>query len=248
MESNTLTTDLNKLSVNKYFPYLSEIRKRLLFLVSIFLISSAVGFIYYEKIIVAIFTLLDLPKVNIVFTSPFQFIDLSINSAILMGTIITFPFVLSQVLSFLRPALSKKEYKLTLYLLPLSLVLFVVGFGFGMVIMRYVVVIFYEKSLALAIGNLLDIGKLLSNIFVTSAFMGLAFQFPIVMTLLMRLKVVKYQTFKKQRLFAYIGSLFFAAILPPTDLLSLVLLCMPLVLLFELTLILNRLFLRSHLL
>lgn len=248
MQGATNTLDSKEQVINKYFPYLSEIRKRLLFVVSIFVATSAIGFIYYEKIIKAIFDLLRLPKVNIVFTSPFQFIDLAINCALLVGIIATFPLIVYQILSFLRPALSKKEFKLILGLLPLAVILYITGFLFGMVIMRYVVMIFYQKSLSLDIGNLLDIGKLLSNILSTAALMGLAFQFPIVLTILMRLKVVKYQTIKKQRLIAYVISVCFAALLPPTDLLSLVLLCLPLILLYELTLMLNKFFLKSHLL
>ena len=64
----------------------------------------------------------------------------------------------------------------------------------------------------------------------------------------MRFKVIKYQAFAKQRLFVYALSLIFAALLPPTDLLSLVLLFLPLALLFELTLLLNKYILKSHLL
>ena len=71
---------------------------------------------------------------------------------------------------------------------------------------------------------------------------------PVVLTALMRLKVVPYKTIAKQRLVAYCGSLIFAALLPPTDILSLVLLTMPLVFLFEITLILNRIVLKTHLL
>ncbi|PIP52910.1 hypothetical protein COX08_03880 [Candidatus Beckwithbacteria bacterium CG23_combo_of_CG06-09_8_20_14_all_34_8] len=82
---------------------------------------------------------------------------------------------------------------------------------------------------------------------VTSSLMGVAFQYPIVMTLLIRFKVIKHKTFEKQRPFAYVIALAFAAILPPTDLFSLILLTLPLVILFETTLILNRMFLKTHL-
>jgi sec-independent protein translocase protein TatC len=114
--------------------------------------------------------------------------------------------------------------------------------------MKYVISLFYEKSVELQIGNYLDISFLLSKIVLTGILMGLAFQFPIVLTVLMRLKVVRYKDFVKQRIFAWSLSLIFAALLPPTDLLSLALLTLPLVMLFELTLILNRVFLKAHLL
>lgn len=87
---------------------------------------------------------------------------------------------------------------------------------------------------------MLDISKLLSQILITSSLMGIAFQYPIAMSLLMRFKIVSLETFVKQRPIAYIIAISFAAFMPPTDILSLILLTLPLILLFEITLFLNR--------
>jgi len=234
-------------TIKLYFPFLLEVRRRILFTFCIFFIASILGFFYYENIIMFVIRLVKLEGVNIVFTSPFQFVNLAISSALVIGVIVSFPVIILQTLSFLKPALKPKEFKLIISLLPLSLLLFAFGFIFGFFIMRYVINLFYVKSLQLNIGNLLDISKLLSQILMTSSLMGIAFQYPIVMTVLMRLGIVRHRTFVKQRPFAYVIALFFAAILPPTDILSLVLLTLPLVILFETTLILNRLFLKTHL-
>lgn len=234
-------------TIKLYFPFLLEVRRRILFTFSVFLIVSILGFFYYESIIRFVIRLIKLEGVNIVFTSPFQFINLAISSALLVGIIISFPVIILQILSFLRPALKPKEFKLIISLLPLSLILFAFGFIFGFFIMRYVINLFYTKSLELDIGNLLDISKLLSQILVTSSLMGIAFQYPIVMTVLMKFGVIKHKTLEKQRPFAYVAGLLFAAVLPPTDILSLVLLTLPLVILFETTLLLNRIFLKTHL-
>ena len=81
----------------------------------------------------------------------------------------------------------------------------------------------------------------------TGLLMGVAFLFPIVMTILMLLNVVKHSLFEKQRKYAYLIATIFVILLPPPDLLSDVVLFVPLVILFELTLILNRVFLKTHL-
>jgi sec-independent protein translocase protein TatC len=233
---------------NKYFPYLLEIRKRLMFIAAIFIVSGFFGFFYYEKIISIILNLLNLTGVNIVFTSPFQFFTLAINSGFLAGLIITFPLILIQFLTFIKPALTNKEYKTIVILLPLTIILFAGGFLYGVGIMKYVVAIFYQKSVELNIGNLLDINLLLSKIILTGVLMGLSFQFPAAMTILMRLKIVKYKDFIKQRLLAYSAAIIFAALLPPTDVISLAFLTIPLVMLFEITLVLNKVLLKTHLL
>lgn len=235
-------------SLKKYFPYLLEIRRRLLFTLCMFLIVGSLGFIYYAKILSLIVQFFKLEGINIVFTSPFQFLSLAFTCGLLAGSIVIFPVIVHQILSFIKPALHPREYKVVLSLLPLSILLFVAGFAFGIIIMRYILIIFYQKSVELAIGNFLDISLLLSQVLLTGVMMGIGFQFPIVLTLLMRMGVIKHRMLERSRLFAWGASLIFAAVLPPTDLLSLVLLTMPLIALFELTLLLNRVFLKTHLL
>ncbi|OGK57058.1 hypothetical protein A3H83_03675 [Candidatus Roizmanbacteria bacterium RIFCSPLOWO2_02_FULL_39_8] len=117
---------------------------------------------------------------------------------------------------------------------------------FGIVIMRYMIILFYEKSLQLHIGNFLDVSQFLSQVIITGLLMGIGFQFPIFLTILLKVKIIKYKALVDKRIFAYAISLLFAALLPPTDLLSLVFLTIPLILLFELTVILNRFILRNH--
>ena len=225
---------------NRYFPYLSEVRKRVFFTVSVFFISCILGFVYYEKIISFALNIFRFQGVNYVFTSPFQFLDLSVNTAIVVGLVITFPLFLWQLISFIRPALTPREFKMIIYGLPISFVLFFAGFGFGLLIMKSVIELFYQKSIELSLGNLLDVSKILSQTLLTGVLMGIAFQFPIVLSLLIQLKILKRSILEKNRVMAYMVSIVFAALMPPTDILSLILLTLPLVILFELTLVLNR--------
>ncbi len=232
-------------TINKYFPYLLEIRKRLLFIASLFIVAAIAGFFYYEKIIALILTFLNLKGVNIVFTSPFQFFSLAINSGVFVGVIAIFPLLVYQLLTFIKPALNPKEYRLITIPLPLSIILFVIGFAYGVNVMKYVVTIFYQKSLELHIGNVLDIELLLNKIIMTSLLMGLSFQFPIIMSVLLHLKTIKLKSIYAQRPFVYAGSMLFVMLLPPTDIMSDFILFLPLVFLFELTLVLNRFLLKK---
>ena len=226
--------------ISKYSPFFREIKKRFLVTLVVFILALIAGFVFYESIIRLIVNLLRLEGVNIVFTSPFQFLSLAMTSAMLVAIIIVFPLIIFQIVSFLKPALKRNEFKIILTFIPFSTVLFAFGFGFGLLIMRYIIEIFYQKSVELNIGNFLDISNLLSQVLITSALMGVAFQFPIFLTILIRLEIISYKFLENYRLWAYIGSLVFAAFLPPTDLLSLFLLCLPLVILFEATIILNK--------
>jgi len=151
--------------------------------------------------------------------------------------ILTFPLIISQVLSFLKPALKREEFKLVLNYIPYSLFLFLAGFIFGAIIMKWQVEIFLQSSVNLGIGNVLDISKLLSTVLLTSTFLGVGFQFPIVILILTRLGLIKHQALAKQRKWVYLMALLFAILLPADSILADIVLAMPLIILFEFTLL-----------
>jgi sec-independent protein translocase protein TatC len=231
--------------INKYSPFLMEVRKRLFFVFSVFVVAMIIGFTFYEKIIKFLVEALSLKGINIVFTSPFQFINLAISCGVCVGLVAAFPLIISQLMSFLRPALKKTEYKTVLNLIPFAVFLFILGFTFGVVIMKWQIEIFLTRSVTLGIGNILDISHLLSTVILTSALMGVGFEFPVVLLILMRLKVIKHQQLSKQRPWVYVGSFIFALLLPPDSILADIILSLPLVILFEFTLLLNRILEKS---
>lgn len=221
----------------RYSHYLKEIKKRFFVILYVFLGATLLGFIFYEQIIKFIVKILSLNGVNIVFTSPFQFINLSISVGLAVGLVAVFPVLIAQILSFLKPALKKKEFKRIFGFIPFSLILFIIGFGLGAYIMKWQIDIFRVKAINLGIGNMFDISSLLSTIVLVSTFMGLAFQFPLILILLMKIGIVNRKALAKKRLWIYLGSFVFAMLLPADSLIADFFLTLPLVILFELTLL-----------
>jgi len=228
--------------VDKYSPYLIEIRKRILFTLSLFAVGMLVGFVFYERIIKFLINILNLSSVNIVFTSPFQFINLAISCGLATGLALVLPLLIFQILSFLRPALKVKEFRMLVRFLPFSIILFIIGFSFGMLVMKWQIDLFLAKSVSLGIGNVLDISRLISTVLLVSVLMGVAFQLPVVILLLSRLGVVNHKQLANQRLWVYLGALLFTILLPLESVLADALLALPLILLFEITLLLSRFF------
>lgn len=223
----------------KFFPFILEVRKRIIITISVFAIACVIGFVFYEKILRVLVSVLSLEGINIVFTSPFQFINLAFSCGLATGVVVVFPVLVAQILFFLKPALREKEYKLITKFLPLIFILFLLGFAFGAVIMRWQIEIFLARSESLGIGNILDISGLLTTVFLTSALMGLGFQFPLVMLLLLRIGVIKQNQLSKKRKWVYLGSFIFTLFLPPDSILADILLSLPFIILFEMTLFLN---------
>lgn len=224
---------------SRFSPFLKEVKKRIFFTLYFFVAATFVGFMFYEQIIKFLVKLLSLEGINIVFTSPFQFINLSISCGLAVGLIVVFPIVIAQILSFLKPALKIKEFRMVIKFLPFSVILFLIGFAFGAVIMKWQIDIFLARSVSLGIGNMLDVSRLLSVVLITSALMGVGFQFPIVLLLLMRLGAVDRKQLTKKRLWVYLGSFIFSLFLPPDSILADVLLALPLIILFEVTLMID---------
>lgn len=229
-------------SITKYSHFFGELRKRLIFTLIIFAVSMFIGFFFYEDTVRFMINLLSLSGINIVFTSPFQFINLAISCGVAAGIIFSFPLLVYQLFSFLKPALKIKEFKLITRFLPFSLILFALGFLFGVLIMKWQIQIFLTRSVSLGIGNVLDISSLLSVVLLTSVLMGIGFQFPILLLLLLRLGLVKHGYLSRLRKWVYLGSFLFAVLLPPDSILADILLSLPLIVLFEATLIINRTF------
>jgi sec-independent protein translocase protein TatC len=223
-----------------YLPLLFEIRKRILIILIVFISATTLGAIFYEKIVTLFLNLLALEGATIIFTSPFEYMNLAFNSGLIIGIIIALPIVLYHLIAFLRPALTDKEFKIFLKIIPLSIVLFLSGFAVGFVMMKYVGQLSYQTSKEIGISSYLNISNLLSTVLLTSSLMGLAFQFPIALVLLVRLNIVSYKFLVDKRPFAYIAAMVFAALMPPTDILSMILLALPLVILYELVVFFSK--------
>lgn len=227
-------------AVKKYLPYLKEIQKKLIILLVVILVSGVTGFLYYQKILTFVLGIFNLEGITIVLSSPYQFIDLAVNTGIATGVVISFPLLIYYLLGFLKPALAPKEFKLISRLVPLALILFIVGFGFGAWVMQFVIDIYSQTALDFNVSNIWDISRFFSQTIIMGLCLALMFELPIIITLLIRLKLVKKDTIAKNRRFVYAGIVLMAALLPPNDVISLSILTVVPLFLFELALLLNK--------
>jgi sec-independent protein translocase protein TatC len=143
---------------------------------------------------------------------------------------------------FLRPALTKREKGLFFSLVPVTFILFVLGFSYGFAIMYYALVILAQINVNIGIQNIWDIGMFLSQIVLTSTLLGVLFQFPIVFTFIIRSGLVEVKFLREKRRIAVLIIFIFTSLLPPTDGLSLIAMALPLVLLYEVTILINSRF------
>jgi sec-independent protein translocase protein TatC len=238
VENQKIKTLNNFLS--EYQPQISEIRNIFFRSLVSFIFGGAIGLIFNRKIILLILSFFDLAKVNIVLTSPYQFVNLAVTLAIIIGIITTIPVFIFYLLKFIRPALNPKEYLFIQKLIPAGLLLFICGCFSGAKIEQFVVSLYSQTTQSYSLNNFWDIESFLSQVIIMSICMGFVFQLPIILTVLIKLKILTVRMLSAQRRYVYAALLIFTILMPPTDLLSNALIFLPLVFLFEGTLLFNK--------
>lgn len=241
-ETNTKPAELSPLdeAIIKYTPYLQELQKKLFIVFCVFIGGIVLGFIFYQQILSFIMKLFRMDGINLVLTSPYQFIDLAVNTGLLVGLVLALPLLGYYFLTFVRPALAPREYRLIVRLYPMAVILFIVGFAFGTWIIQFIIDLYMQTTLDFSVNNMWDVSNFFNQILMTGISLALIFELPIVLTALLKLKLIKLKMLKQSRRYIYTAILIFVAFLPPNDIISLALLSVPPLLLFEITLLLNR--------
>lgn len=226
--------------IETYGSYLEEIRRRLMVIVKFFAIAFCLGFFLTTPALRIVLRVIPLPNVVIATTSPFQLIDLSMSTGFLVASVASVPLLVFQLYSFLRPGLSRRERRMFIYVLPLAAILFCIGFSYGMLTMYFAVRIVANINISLGVVNYWDIATFASQMVLTASLLGLLFLSPLILTMLIRAQLLQTHTLTKKRRYVIAGIFIFVALLPPTDGLSMILMALPLIGIFELTILWNR--------
>lgn len=222
-----------------YGDYLDDLRKRLYRTVILFIAVFATGFLCTGTILKFLIRVLKIRDATIVATSPFQLIDLAMNVGLFCAIVIILPYIVHQIYGFLRAGLHAPERALFIRLIPVGLFLFLLGFAYGFGVMYYALAVIASVNVGLGIVNLWDISQFFSQIMITSALLGVLFEIPLILSFLVRLNILSVQFLRDKRPYATVFILVLVALLPPTDGLSFVVMSVPLLLIYELVIVLN---------
>lgn len=231
--------------IARYGTYLDEIRRRLLSIAKVFALTFVLGFFLTTPLLRVILRSIYLPDVVLVATSPFQLIDLAMSTGFLVASVVAVPLLVYHLYRFFRSALVRRERRRFLLMLPLALLLFVIGFAYGMGTMYFAVIMVSKVNLTLGVANYWDIGTFAAQMILTSSLLGLLFLAPLILTALVRGGMLRPESLIRKRRHVMAGIFIFVALLPPTDGLSMVLMALPLIGMFELTVLGNRRFIRT---
>jgi sec-independent protein translocase protein TatC len=225
--------------------HFSELRRRVIWTLLFFCIAFGVGFFvskYMQEFLTA-------PLIRawgggtMLYTGLTDGLMIEFSLATLFAVFATCPFLLWQAWAFVAPGMKRSERVLIGPMLVLSPALFLAGAAFAYYFLFPIVFKFFiemNQSGGMPASFLPVVTNYLSFVIGLLKVFGCAFQLPLVLVLLNRIGILPRATVVKSRRYAIVGFFIIAAILTPPDIMSQVILALPLWILFEISILFMR--------
>ena len=231
-----------------FLDHLKELRQKLIYSIIFFILSFIVSFYFSHSI----FEFLAKPLTSIlqdgnglIYTALQEAFLTNVKVAFFTAAFISFPFLSFQIWSFISPGLLKKEKKISLP----SLIAIPFLFLLGAAVVYYLIspiawkfFLSFQTSQADSINITLQakMNEYLSLMMTFIFAFGLAFQLPVILLLLVRVGVLTIQQLVSFRKYAIVLAFIFAAIITPPDPFSQISLALPVIILYEVSILISR--------
>jgi len=221
--------------------HLDELRKRLMIVLGAFIVCF-IGVFIFVRDIYEWFTK-DL-EMTLAVLGPLDVIMIYFTLAAVIALALTVPVLIFQIWLFVKPALTKREQKATIVYIPASFVLFAGGLAFG-----------YFVVLPIVLGFLLDLGSgTFQTMFTADKYFqfvlrmtipfSILFEMPLVVMFLTSIGMITPDSMSKNRKYAYFALIVVSVLISPPDFISDILVIIPLLLLYEISINMSRIVFR----
>lgn len=211
--------------------HLGELRKRLIISVIAVIIGTAACYNYIEDII----DLITRPAegLEFIYLSPPELFIAYIKISLVLGLVVALPVVLFQIWMFVKPGLKENEKKYVLFAMFMGSIFFLMGIVFAYLVIIPMTIQFFIKVTAEGIAPLFSFANYISFIGSILLSFGFVFELPLIVILLTQLGLASPSTFKKYRKMVILGVFIVAAILTPPDVISQIMMAVPMLILYE---------------
>jgi sec-independent protein translocase protein TatC len=226
-----------------FLEHLDELRRRIAFSLLALVIGTAIGYLFFDSIMVLIKWPLPHEFKNIQptvfgFMQSFMF---RFKVSLISGFILSSPFIVYQVLAFFAPAMKINERKYIFIILPVLFLLFLGGVAFAFFIVMPNAMVWLLAQGAGQLGFILNAEDYINFVSLFALGFGVAFEAPLVIVLLIKLGIVDRKSLRKNWRIVYVASFVIAAIATPDwTIVSMMALGITLILLFEISMFFTR--------
>lgn len=232
----TKKTNNNNLSL---VGHLGELRKRIINIGVSLIVFSMASYYFAETIAKNLIS--RAPGMKFIYISPSELMLSYIRIAVFCGFIISLPVIFTQVWLFIKPGFETKEKNYIKISIGLGSLFFIIGSAFAYILVLPIIMKFFAGFQISQIEATISFGNYLNFVISILLAFGVVFELPILMFILSRLGAVKSEFFKKHRKYMILIIFIVAALLTPPDIISQSLLAVPMMVLYEVGIILSKL-------
>lgn len=227
-----------------FIEHLLELRKRFLIIFLSMIIFSSIGYIFSNSIISFLLDSTSDPFINFQVLKVTSIFMVKIIVSVFFGLIVSIPIILYQILFFLTPAIKSNVTKVRVIIFILfSFFLFVLGLVFGYYVLIPLSVSFF-KTISFSLLEYVSLNYTLENYLVYIIWgliiSSIVYQLPIFIIFLVQIGLADINWLKSNRRYVIVGFFILSALLTPPDPLSQLFIALPLILLYELTILLIK--------
>jgi len=226
-----------------FLGHLEELRRRLV----ICAIAVGIGFIISYVFAKQLFSYLVLPLTKVlpddsrlIFTNLPEMFIAYIKVALVAGIILAIPIIFYQLWMFLAPALFRKEKRYIIPFVLFSSILFAAGALFGYLVVFPYGFKFFVSFATEDIQALPSVKQYFSFAIRLLLAFGLVFEMPVVVLFLTKIGLITPDSMKKFRKFAILCSFILSAILTPPDVATQLMMALPIIILYEISIFLSK--------
>jgi len=219
--------------------HLKELRNRLIKIAIALLIATVLSLLFAKQAVIILIRPMgdNLPQA----LKPTETLSNYMKVALICGVTLAMPIIVYQIGRFVTPGLNSKEKRYLLLLVPGATLCFVVGVAFAYFVMLPTAIPFLQGFMSDVVKQQWTIGDYLSFVANLLFWIGLSFELPLFIYFLAKLGIISDKTLRKNRKYAIIAIAVLAAVITPTiDPLNMALVMGPLILLYELGVLLAR--------
>ena len=219
--------------------HLNELRRRIVLSVLVFVGLSVVSFVFIERFVQLGLSLAQ--DFNFVYLSPSELVTSYMKLALALGLTFASPFILWQIWAFVQPGLTRNESRAAGSALVAGFVFFLIGAVFCFtVILPITLKFFYNFNSSRDIVPAISFNSYMSFILGMLVAFGVVFEMPVLCTLLARLGLLGPNVLRKGRKYAILVIFVLAAIITPPDVVSQLMTAVPMLALYELSILASR--------